>query len=154
MTKIHSKNSTRTSYILLRVIYKFFEVDKKSRFYGTDKPLFEAEIHMIKSIKENEGIHVTGLAEKLGITKGAVSQTIAKLQKKGMVIKDRDSSNQSKLVLRLTEKGEIAYKSHIDYHEKFDKCVENILKDTTEDNKIFLKKFLLAVEKAIDAYNE
>ena len=55
---------------------------------------------MIKSIKENEGIHVTGLAEMLGVTKGAVSQIIMKIEKKKMIVKDTDPRNLSRLVLR------------------------------------------------------
>ena len=71
---------------LLRVVTKLSDIDGKTRNYGTDQPLFNAEIHMIKSIKENEGIHVTGLADMLGVTKGAVSQIIQKLERKGMIV--------------------------------------------------------------------
>ena len=67
----------------MRVVTKLSEIDKRTRYYGTDQSLFEAEIHMIKSIKENEGIHVTGLADMLGVTKGAVSQILKKLETQG-----------------------------------------------------------------------
>ena len=46
------------SYSLLSIIEKFFEIDKKTRFYGTDKPLYHAEIHTIKAIKENKDIGI------------------------------------------------------------------------------------------------
>jgi len=136
----------------LRVVWKLFEVDKKTRYYGTDQQLYEAEIHMIKSIKESEGIHVTGLADLLGVTKGAVSQIIMRLQKKGMIIKDTDPRNLSRLVLRLTPKGETAYVNHEKLHQEFDDLVSEILKDASEDKIAFLREFLDVLNNRMDDY--
>ena len=136
----------------MRVVWKLFEVDKKTRYYGTDQQLYEAEIHMIKSIKESEGIHVTGLADLLGVTKGAVSQIIMRLQKKGMIIKDTDPRNLSRLVLRLTPKGETAYVNHEKLHQEFDDLVSEILKDASEDKIAFLREFLDVLNNRMDDY--
>ena len=148
------ENKNRISYTLLRVVWKLFEVDKKTRNYGTDEQLFEAEIHMIKSIKENEGVHVTGLAELLEVTKGAVSQIVMRLEKKGMVIKDKDDNNQSRLVLRLTPKGETAYVNHEKFHQEFDDLVSAILKEASRENIAFLTDFLVLLEDKIDDYKK
>jgi len=148
----NNKNKTKLSYTLLRVVWKLSEADKKTRYYGTEEQLFEAEIHMIKSIKENEGIHVTGLAELLGVTKGAVSQIIMRLQKKGMIVKDTDPRNLSRLVLRLTPKGEIAYIHHEKLHQEFDGLVNEALEDASAENITFLKKFLSSLEREIDDF--
>lgn len=148
------KKKMKISYTLLRVVSKLSKLDKRTRCYGTDKQLFEAEIHMIKAIKENTGIHVTGLAELLGVTKGAVSQIIMKLEKKDMIIKETDSSNLSRLVLQLSAKGETAYLNHEKMHGEFDDMVNKILEEATEENKIFLKNFLIALEEKIDVHEE
>lgn len=144
------KSKPEISYLLLRVVWKLFEVDKKTRYYGTDKQLFEAEIHMIKAIKENQGIHVTGLAELLGVTKGAVSQIVMRLQRKGMVIKDTDPSNLSRLALRLTPKGEAAYLGHEKLHERFDDVIAEVLKGASEESLFFLRDFLNSLEDKLD----
>lgn len=154
MMNINETNKNKISYALLRVIYKFSEIDKKTRYYGTDVQLFSSEIHMIKSIKENEGIHVTGLANKIGVTKGAVSQIIIKLEKKGLIKRDKDICNQSKLVLKLTNKGEIAYKNHEKLHDKFDSLISENLKDISEDNIVFLKNFLMQTEEMLEGFGE
>ncbi len=146
------KNKNKISYTLLRVVWKLFEVDKKIRYYGTDEQLFEAEIHMIKSIKENEGIHVTGLAQLLEVTKGAVSQIVMRLEKKGMVIKDKDPSNQSRLALRLTPKGETAYVNHEKLHQQFDSLINEILKNASQGEIAFLSNFLDLLVDKIDDY--
>lgn len=145
------KNRTKTSYTFLRIVTKISKLDKKIRYYGTDSPLHEAEIHMIKSIKENEGIHVTGLADMLGVTKGAVSQIIMRLEYKGMIIKDTDPRNLSRLALRLTPKGETAYQHHEKKHQEFEELFNALLEGTTEDNKVFLNIFLNSLDEKIDA---
>jgi len=114
--------------------------------------LYEAEIHMIKAIKENEGIHVTGLADILGVTKGAVSQIIIKLERKGMIVKDTDPRNLSRLRISLTPKGETAYLNHEKLHGEFDRLFYSVLQNAAEDNKLFLSNFLESLEKQIDAF--
>ncbi len=146
------KNRTKISYTFLRVVTKLSEIDRKTRCYGTDQPLFNAEIHMIKSIKENEGIHVTGLADMLGVTKGAVSQVIQKLERKGMIVKDTDPRNLSKLALHLTPKGETAYMHHEDLHRQFDELFDIVLENASEENKTFLKNFLNSLDGQIDTF--
>lgn len=152
MMNINKERKKKISYTLLRVISKFDEIDKKSRYYGTDTPLFSAEIHMLTIIKENEGIHVTGIADKLGVTKGAVSQIVNKLNKKGLIKKETDLHNQSKLTLSLTPKGEIAQLNHEEFHNKFDVLIKNILKDASEENIKFLKDFLNSFEDQLSNF--
>lgn len=147
MMNIHNTNKNKISYILLRILYNFDEFHKKTRCYGTDTPLFNAEIHMLTIIKENEGIHITGIADKLGVTKGAVSQIVNKLNKKGFIIKETNSHNLSKLSLSLTPKGEVAEANHQELHNTLDLMVQDIIKDASKDNIEFLKYFLNSFEE-------
>ena len=152
MMNMKFKNKSKTSYTFLEIATKISEIDKKTRYYGTESPLYEAEIHMIKSIKENEGIHVTGLAYMLGITKRSSFKTIMKLEHKGMIIKDTDPHNLSKLVLKLTSKGETAYKFHEKLHEKYEELFNAAILDATEENREFLSAFLNFIDEKIDTF--
>ena len=153
MMNIDNSRKEKISYSLLRVITKFDEIDKQTRYYGTDTPLFSAEINMLRIIKENEGIHITGIADKLGVTKGAVSQIVNKLHKKGLLKKETDLYNQSKLVLSLTPKGEIAEANHEEFHSRFDLMIDTILEDASEENVTFLKAFLNTFEAQLSDFN-
>lgn len=144
----------KISYSLLRVIYTFFEIDRKTRYYGTDVPLFPSEIHMINKIKQNEGIHITGLANILKVTKGAVSQIIMKLEKKGLIQKEKDINNQSKLILKLTPKGEIAYSNHEKFHKKIDVMVNEIVKDASNKDVKFFKDVLITLEERLELFKK
>lgn len=154
MNKMNFANREKISYTLLRVILKFQDIDKQTCFYGTDEQLFNSEIHMIKAIKENEGIHVTGLAHLLGVTKGAVSQILAKLEKKGLIVKEKDVDNQSRLVLRLTPKGEIAHMNHEIYHNRINGLIEGALEDASEEETAFLKSFLDRLENKLENFED
>ncbi len=140
----------RISYSLLRVVYRFFEINKETRYLGTDVPLFPSEVHMIKAIKQNDGIHVTGLANILKVTKGAVSQIIMKLERKGLIRKEKDINNQSRLVLKLTAKGELACSNHEKFHKKIDAMVNELVKDASEENVKFFKDTLVALEEKLE----
>lgn len=144
----------RISYSLLGVIYKFFDIDQKTRYYGTDHSLSYVEIHLITAIHRNEGIHVTGLAEVLGVTKGAVSQVLMKLETKGYVLKERDQLNQSRFLLKLTPKGETAHRHHIEFHDKFDELVRQLLLGQTNENVQFLEDFIKTFNQNLDRWAE
>jgi DNA-binding MarR family transcriptional regulator len=154
MMNLNFERKSKISFVFLRVLIKILELDKKIRNYGTNEQLYEAEIHMIKAIKENESIHVTGLADLLGVTKGAVSQIIIKLERKGMIVKEVDPHNLSRLLLRVTPVGETAYWRHEELHQEFDNIFNDALANATEENKAFLRSFLTTLETNIDHYSE
>ena len=106
MKIINEANENRISYRLLNVMLKLEEAQERLHRYGTDTPLFAAEIHMIKCVKENPNRHMTALAEVLGVTRGAVSQIAMKLEGKGMLVKERDEDSSLRRILRVTPEGE------------------------------------------------
>ena len=152
--KKHISDSDIISYALLRIVYKLAEIDKQVRNYGTDSPLHVSEIHMIQEIKNSNGSHISEIARKLDVTRGAVSQIIMKLEKKGFVRKEMISENQLKLVPVLTEKGEIADSSHKKYHEVFNNSLKGILRKNNIDERKIIKKFLLDVEERCKGFEE
>lgn len=130
------------SEIFLEVICSFFEKDLKAKNFGTDSNLYHSEIHMLQYIKENEGLHISAIARKLEITRGAVSQTIKRLENKGYLFKEASSDSNSKLILKLTEKGEVAYKNHKSYHNQYNLVIKELLRSASRENKEFLYNFL------------
>lgn len=104
--------------VLDRVVTKLSAMQQTPREYGTGVPLYSTEIHTIQAIGESAGITVTRLAEKRGVTKGAVSQTLSKLVEKGLVRKTRARDNAKEVVLELTELGWIGFRNHARFDMK------------------------------------
>lgn len=150
MTKVNARISKLIdAFIFAANAYNDFE--KRTHLKKTQKgeQLYRAEIHMISEIKENEGIYMTALAEKLNVTIGAVSQTLMKLEKKGLVTKEKDSCNQSRYLLRLTPEGEMVHINHMKFHEIFDNALIEIIGGETDEQLDFLINSLTALRKKI-----
>lgn len=103
-------------YELMEVIYdvsdKINAYNNVPKQYGTDDFLSMLEAHTISIIGDREKISITEIAKAKHKTKGAVSQTIEKLSKKGMLTKDQHPTDKRLYVLNLTEKGKKVYNVH------------------------------------------
>ena len=64
----HSTRSASVSISLLGIVTRFYELERQCSKFGTDVDIHLAEIHTIMAIHNNEGIHVGGLAEQLGVS--------------------------------------------------------------------------------------
>lgn len=101
-----------------KVMNKYNAWEKKPRCYGTKDLLYRSEVHTIEAIGKNNKINVTELAQYLGVTKGAVSQMVDKLIKKGMVNKKMISDTENEVSLELTEQGNLVFQGHEEYHKE------------------------------------
>ncbi|SDL87045.1 transcriptional regulator, MarR family [Dendrosporobacter quercicolus] len=137
------------SQLLLNIIAGFYEKDAKVNYFDTDTLLYHSEIHMVQFIKENQALHLSAIARGLGITRGAVSQMIMRLEKKGVVSKEPDPGNNRKVILRLTSKGEKAYLGHKRNHDSYNAVVSTLLENASQSEMDFLKEFLMKYEKAL-----
>lgn len=110
------------------------------------KQIYYAEIHIVSAIHDHEGIHVSGLADLLGVTTGAVSQILMKLERKGLIKKERDARNQSRFLLKLTPEGEVTHQNHLKFHEEFDELFCSTLEGGSIEQVRFLKQFFNRIE--------
>jgi DNA-binding MarR family transcriptional regulator len=107
-----------------RVVARLASIQQTPRTYGAGAPLYGTEIHTVQAIGENVGANLTRLAKQMGVTKGAVSQTIAKLVDKGLAVKRPAPENAREIRIELTDAGRIAYRSH----EAFDRKILTSIK--------------------------
>ena len=116
-------------FALLSLVNQFYKLERQCRNFGTDVEIHLAEIQMIMTIHNAQGIHVNGLAEKLGITKGSVSEMLRKLERKGLVRKEKDPLKMTRLNIYLTDKGLLAHQNHICLHRKLDNLVIEVAEE-------------------------
>lgn len=124
------------------------KLEKMPRRFGTEEPLTSREIHIIEISGDNDEIFsVTDLARLLGITKGAVSQNLKRMEKKGLTTKIKDPQNTSRSIVKLTYKGKTAYYAHKHWHETMDGGFKAYFLELSEEKVDFLLDFM---EKAED----
>jgi DNA-binding MarR family transcriptional regulator len=122
------------------------KLEKTPRRFGTDELLNAREIHLIELIGDNdECLSVTDLSRLLGITKGAVSQNLKKLENKRLTFKDEDPENLSRMMVKLTSKGKIAYFAHKHWHEAMDGGFKEYFMGLNQEKIDFLIEFMKKV---------
>ena len=115
------------------VMNRMVATHEKPRDFGTGVLLHRVEIHTIQAIAENEGINVTDLAKIMNVTKGAISQTLSKLEKKKLVEKQNSHKNQKEIELYLTDAGWIGYHQHEKMHMSMLRIVEELFGDKVSE---------------------
>ncbi len=155
MTKKNSSNNTPD---ILGLIEKVEKIRKSSVYDAGYVTIMSSEMETIKTIGDNEPIHVTRLAELLGVTKGAVSQQLTKLEKKGLIAKNTDSENASRKLISLTYLGRRMYERHDRFHKELNLMVEELLQSASKESREFLELFIEKISKKLwqefDIFNE
>ena len=122
------------------------ELDKTPKKFGIDQLLSHSEIHLIEIIGDNEGLSVTDISKHLNITKGAVSQSLKRLENKKLSTKKTDPDNLSRSIVMLTSKGFSAYYAHKHWHETMDGGFARYMEDLNQTNLTIIINFLERVE--------
>lgn len=118
--------------MLMKGLERYVRIAKVPMDFGTGQLLNPSEVHMLSTICMHDDVSVTDLAKMNGVTKGAVSQTIAKLEKKGLVYRETSPENQSRQYIRQTEAGQETHEGHMNFHEEHDREFINYMTSLSE----------------------
>lgn len=132
----------------LRLKNKLNKIEKQPLDFGTGDLLYPTEINTIDEIGKKRGETVTELCKLFGVTKGAISQTVGKLSRKGYVKKIRNKNFGKEIILSLTAKGYKAYEAHIKMHNAVD---DDFVRELEGVNSEKLEQFI-DILKRIEAH--
>jgi DNA-binding MarR family transcriptional regulator len=88
------------------------KLESTPRDFGTGELLYASDIHTLVAVDQSPGCNLTQLAGMLCISKAAVSKFVAKLVKKGYLVKGRRIDNDREVIFHLTKKGQAAVAGH------------------------------------------
>jgi len=112
------KASKDIEELFMRMVNKYNALEKIPVSHGTKHNLYHSERHMLDKIGDYTGMNVTEFATAAGVTKGAISQLVSKLEKKGIVRRYKKSTNDKEVFLELTKSGQEVYKKHKEVSEQ------------------------------------
>ena len=138
------------AFQLMRMSKRMVELHSQPKDFGCGVLLFPAEVHTLSAVCENPRSNITELAELLGVTKGAVSQMISKMEKKGLIIKEFAPGSEKQRMLKLTEKGKLAYNGHEEYHKQMVIAVDKKMKSLSIDDLNQYQQINRLVEELIE----
>lgn len=130
-----------------KIMNRMQERESWVRDFGTGDLLHPSEIHTLQAVGDSGEINITGLAERLGITTSGVSQMARRLEKKDLVEKMKRPGNDKEILLRLTEKGRVAYLGHESYHKRIQGIFNKELENYDDESVKFLSGFLTRVDE-------
>jgi DNA-binding MarR family transcriptional regulator len=90
------------------------------------------------------------MAQRLGVTKGAVSQTLSRLEGKGILTKNKDPYLKNKLTVDFTELGQAAMRNHRLHAQALQNEYQYYLSTLTEKDKDVIRRFLARIEAFVD----
>lgn len=113
---------------LEKIFITYSQIEQCAIDFGVGTNLHSAEIHMISTVHRMGGASITELAQETGVTKGAVSMLVKKLTHKGMLQKEEDPENRSRIIVSTTGLGAKASEGHQRYHADHDQEFLDYLK--------------------------
>jgi DNA-binding MarR family transcriptional regulator len=134
--------------LFIRMVTKYNSLEKIPARHGTRHNLYHSERHMLDKIGDNTGMNVTEFAAAAGVTKGAISQLVTKLEKKGIVRRYKKSTNDKEVFLELTKSGQEVYEKHKEINKQTIMPLNEELSKHS-DEKV---EFLLEMFKWFDDY--
>lgn len=135
---------------LVQIIHKAAYIDNQPVSLDDGPSLSAAEIHLIDAVGSFSDETLSSLATRLGITKGAVSQFVTRLETKGYLVRHRQSGNRKNVSLVLTAKGQKAYCWHQTLHERINRHILDGLSDLTVQDREHLVRILGNLSTTLD----
>ena len=132
--KIHRK--------LNEFINKLIFLEKKTVFEFKGVKLYPSEIHLIL-LAHDRPTNAGKMARELGVTMGAVSQTVSRLEKKGVLKKEKDPYLKNELTVMFTPFGKEVFR-------KYKKMSETLEKKFKDNTAMFNQKELETIDRFLD----
>lgn len=123
-------------------INKIIFLEKKTVFEFKGVKLYPSEIHLILLAHEKP-TNASQMARELGVTMGAVSQTMSRLEKKGILKKEKDPFFKNELTVKFTPFGKTVF-------SRYKKMSETIEKKFKNSTAMFNQKELETINAFLD----
>lgn len=136
---------------LQSIVDKLLFLEKRNIFEYQGTRLFPSEIHLMLAVHKEgrRARNATRIARQLGITKGAVSQSLSRLIKKGILAKTKDPASKNELTLTFTNAGKQALKQLLKWKDKLSEEHNKLLNSFSEQDKGAILRFLTRLEQAL-----
>ena len=117
---------------------------ERPRNYTAGDSLYMLEVHFIVAVGPGSSPTMSEMARRLDVTQGAVSQTAARLEKKGYVTRAKAEGDKRLTTVSLTPKGEALCQEHIAYDQERYRMVSEFYQEFTDQE---LERFIAYEEK-------
>ncbi len=136
---------------ILDTINLLITLDKKRVVTHKGKSLHPSELQLLMFIYHVQDTNITAIASEMGLTKGAISQTLSRLEKKGIIIKETFPKKKNELQVQFSESGEELMaqlnKSQKSVEGKYRRYIQSLSEEQKRTISDFLDKMVQIMEK-------
>jgi DNA-binding MarR family transcriptional regulator len=144
------KTSEEIIELFIRLANKYKALEKIPLDFGVGADLYHSEMHLIDQIGDHPEMNITELAKLVGVTKGAISQTVKKLENKGVVTRYKGSENEKEVFLKLTDIGRSVYLKHKEIDQEAIIPLYEELKKYSDDKVYFMVEMFKWMDTFLD----
>ncbi|TKJ19418.1 MAG: hypothetical protein CEE43_15410 [Promethearchaeota archaeon Loki_b32] len=127
---------------ILGTISKLVFLDRRRNITYKNIKLYPSEIHLLLFIYHIQDTNITKIADHLGLTKGAISQTLSRLNRKGIIIKETEPLKKNQLHIQFTDKGKILMEHVNEFRSLLETEFLNYLESKSIEEKQLISDFL------------
>lgn len=125
--------------VLVNLFNEIWKLEEKAIITDEYKDITVNDMHIIEAIGLGDGNNMSTIARKLDITVGSLTISMNGLVRKKYVVRERSEADRRVVNIRLTERGEEAYRHHARFHERMAKDALEVL---SEDETVILTRML------------
>ena len=132
--------------LFLKILHLYSVITRKPKDYGTGDLLYFTEVHTITQVGKNTEINITRLADLMGVTRGAISQTVRKLVGKNLIIKS-NTTNKKEVNLRLSDKGLAVLKGQESFQLDLFTFAATLYEKASQQDVDLVRRLFLAISE-------
>lgn len=129
-------------HYMVQLFNRYIELSKRCHEYCEGIPLYPNEIHTVEYIAVSSTTNLTEIANQMGLTRGAVSKMISKLENLGLLVRYKYHPRQKEIYVHLTRAGVRAYEGHKAYHATMWKRLSGYFEGLEESQRQVILEFL------------
>jgi DNA-binding MarR family transcriptional regulator len=130
--------------LFLKILHLYSVIGRKPKDYGTGDLLYFTELHTITVVGRNDDVNMTHLAEIMGVTRGAISQTIRKLVHKNLIVKT-NINNRKEVNLKLSGKGRKVLKAQASFQKEIFTFAGTLYENAKPEDRDTVRRLFLAI---------
>lgn len=139
---------------LATFLEKYLRVSRIPQDFVPGETLYPTEIHVISWIVEHGPCAVSEIGQAFGTTKGASSQIVGKLTRRGFLRKSPDPDKRSRVLVSPTAKGRTAHDRHMQFHMRHDRVFLEYLSSLPPEQITLFEQLCRQMTLWMDGYLE
>ncbi len=127
------------------ILHAYSIIEKQPRDFGTGQTLHLSELQTISMIGENPETNMSQLADLMGVTRGAISQTVRKLVAKRLVVRTNVRNNKE-VNLGLTDVGQFVRQEYQLRMKEVFTFADELYASANPDERDLVKRLFLLIQ--------